>query len=61
MQFITPIIVITVGVLFYKGMIYYAQRARIRKAIKDACARWEEEATTEYHDKNYKPIWRKVA
>jgi hypothetical protein len=62
LQFIIPAIVIVWGIIVYKIMTRVGDRRRIRKIIKDACSKWEkEERTTEYHDTNYKPIWRKVA
>lgn len=62
LQFIIPSIVIVGSLIAYKSMIYFGEKRRIRKIIKNACDKWsKEDVTTEYHDQNYKPIWRKVA
>jgi len=61
-HFIIPISICIVSYSIYKFMIYYGKRKQIRKIIKEACARWErEDVLTEYHENEYKPIWRKVA
>lgn len=62
LQFIIPSIVIAVAVITHKLMLHIAERKRIRKMIREAHKEWEsQEATTEYHDTNYKPIWPRKA
>ncbi len=62
LHFIIPLSFCIVFFSVYKFMVYYAKRKQIRKIIKEACKRWEkEDVLTEYHENDYKPLWRKIA
>ena len=62
LQFITPSVVILVAIGARKLMLYYGERNRVRKMIKEALDKCnKQEVLTEYHENDYTPVWRKIA
>jgi hypothetical protein len=58
LQFIIPSVVIAGALIARKLMLYYGERNRVRKMIKDALKECDrKDVLTEYHDTKYTAIW----